>query len=168
MMHIKNFEEFKKEIEEKELKKYVRRFRELAGINLIEEIEEDPSYFIQVTFEPKGTLLEHETFTFFQKTNNRYCFHPEMTNPPVEGHYHIKASRGSDDLYAVNMSGNAHHKRNRGYEVPRKEADELRQMGVKIPTNNIIESIEDKDLNDANLISESITEKCLCLFIKIM
>jgi hypothetical protein len=40
------------------------------------------------------------------------------------------------------MDGTAHHRRNKGYEVPKKEADELRKFGVQIPANRIIECVD--------------------------
>ncbi|OCX52770.1 hypothetical protein BEL04_00070 [Mucilaginibacter sp. PPCGB 2223] len=46
-------------------------------------------------------------------------------------------------MYAVNVDdGSAHHKVNRGYTVPRKEADELRALGVNIKPDNILEGID--------------------------
>lgn len=46
--------------------------------------------------------------------------------------------------------GTAHHKSNRGYVVPKKEAEELRSLGVKIPNDNILES-KLLAINESNL-----------------
>ena len=40
------------------------------------------------------------------------------------------------------MDGTARHKKNRGYQVPSKEAEELRALGVNIPDDRIIENIQ--------------------------
>ena len=94
---------------------------------------------ITVEIEAKELLLEYNQFKQFKKSTDRYYKHPEDLNIPVQAHYHIVGSKSDQEIYAVNVDGTAHHKRNRGFEVPKKQADELRQLGVKIPTSNILE-----------------------------
>jgi hypothetical protein len=67
-------------------------------------------------------------------------YHPDNPDIPVKAHYHIYPNNGKQEIYAVNMDGSAHHKNNRGFEVPNKEAKELRKLGVEIPVNRIIEN----------------------------
>ncbi|MEI9954927.1 MAG: hypothetical protein WDM90_01105 [Ferruginibacter sp.] len=86
--------------------------------------------------------MEHESIKRFQKSTNRYYFHPESTNPPVKGHYHVVPSKGNEEIYAVNLDGTAHHKINKGYQIPKKEAEELKRLGVNINDDRIIESID--------------------------
>ena len=43
-------------------------------------------------------------------------------------------------------TGVAHHRQNKNYEVPKKEADELRKLGVILKPSNIIEMIEISDI----------------------
>jgi hypothetical protein len=167
MKNIMSFDEFCKEYEKNEFKKYVSRLQVLSGIKPSSDEIIDKSYFIKVTFNFANSLYEHETYTFFQKTNNRYTYHPASTNPPVEAHYHVYPAKGKKELYAVNMSGSAHHKKNRQYHVPNKEADELRYIGVQIPVTNIIESLDFKDGNDKKLLLESVNENCFCIYIRI-
>jgi hypothetical protein len=40
------------------------------------------------------------------------------------------------------MDGTAHHRKNKGYEVPKKEAEELKRFGVNMPKDRIIENME--------------------------
>jgi len=136
-------ESLKENEERKQADREVTRFQELAG--LVESDLTSETYAIRVTLQKPSNvnlLLEHESYKKFQKTNNRYSFHSENPNIPVKGHYHIYPSNSKKELYAVNIDGSAHHKRNRGYTVPSREADELRKLGVKIPSNNIVESKE--------------------------
>lgn len=86
-------------------------------------------------------LLEHEKYTQFKKTTNIYTYHPENPSIPVKAHCHVFPSNSKKELYAVNVDdGKAHHKSNSGHIVPRKEADELRSLGVNIPANNLLEA----------------------------
>ncbi len=140
--HLITFQQFIDRLQEGEinLSSFLEKIRnqELANIKEINPLRK--IYAIQLTFaEPKGLLLETEKYKDFQSTNNRYLFHPQNTSIPVKAHYHIYPSNSKKELYAVNMDGTAHHKKNRGYQVPKKEADELRRLGVIIPSNNILE-----------------------------
>jgi hypothetical protein len=90
--------------------------------------------------EGKSLLIEHEKYQGFRKTTNRFVKHPANSDIPVQAHYHVYPKNGKLEIYSVNMDGTAHHKKNRGYEVPKKEADELRSLGVSIPPDNIIEN----------------------------
>lgn len=166
MAKFKNYDQFIKDVANRDLKRYVKRFQELAGIKPTDE-ERKSTYYIQVTFDFNNALLEGEYYKFFQKTNNRYCFHPEDKNIPVKGHYHVVPSNSTKEIYAVNTDGTAHHKRNRGYQVPKKEANELRAMGVTIPPDNIIECVDDFEGKELQILTESVNKKCFCVFIEI-
>ena len=146
MEHILTFQEFLARLNKKkdaqDLAIMKQRFQELAGLK-------DPQIFkniyaIQITiYTPKGVVLlkEHEKYTKFQKTTNRYAYHPANPAIPVNAHYHIYPPNSKKEAYAVNVDdGKAHHKKNRGHLIPKKEAEELRALGVKIPKNNILES----------------------------
>ncbi|MFN2262400.1 MAG: hypothetical protein ABR595_10080 [Psychroflexus sp.] len=100
---------------------------------------------IEISFSPE-LLLEFEQIKKFKSSNNRYFKHPADSNIPCQAHYHIIGSKGNYEIYAVNLDGCAHHRQNKNYEIPKKEADELRRLGVKIRPNNIIEMIEASDL----------------------
>lgn len=105
-------------------------------------------YAIQITFNVSSVpelILEHKVYNTFAKTRNRFTYHPEDTDIPVKAHYHIYPPNGKKELYAVNIDGTAHHKKNRGVTISKKEADELRSMGVAIPANNIIECLVTDD-----------------------
>ncbi|MDY0142922.1 MAG: hypothetical protein RBR97_13615 [Bacteroidales bacterium] len=146
MKHLKSFEEFIEELNESASKsnqlteKY--RMQKLADIP-IDNLKGKYCILISVgESEGKSLITEHEQYQGFQKTTNRYVQHPENPDIPVQAHYHIYPSKGKKEIYAVNMDGTAHHKKNRGYGVPKKEADELRKMGVEIPDDRIIENRE--------------------------
>lgn len=115
---------------------FIKRFQQLAGIKT--------SYAIEVVFHISDSeiIFEHKTYQKFQKTQSRYTYHPEDKNIPVKGHYHIYSSNSKKEIYAVNLDGTAHHKSNRGFVVPKKEATELRILGVQIPDNRILEHKE--------------------------
>ncbi|MBK7851625.1 MAG: hypothetical protein IPJ66_10940 [Bacteroidetes bacterium] len=65
------------------------------------------------------------------------------------------------------MDGTAHHKANRGYQIPKKEADVLRSLGVEIGPDRLIESIEFLEMNLRELLTESIEHDCISIFIEI-
>jgi hypothetical protein len=138
----------------------LNRFQKLAGLK--ESNTSKSKYAIQITiYKTSGLLLEHEQYKQFKKTTNRYTKHPEDTSIPVKAHYHVYPSNSKKELYAVNIEdGKAHHKDNRGHQIPQKEADELRSLGVKIPKDNILESRQ-------FTINESIDENFLTTFIVI-
>lgn len=144
MKYLKSFEEFIKYLNESALKsnqlteKY--RIQKLANIS-VDDSQNKYCILISVgKSEGESLITEHEQYKSFRKTTNRYTQHPEYPDIPVQAHYHIYPRKGKKEIYAVNMDGTAHHKKNRGYEVPKKEADELRKMGVEIPDNRIIEN----------------------------
>ncbi len=165
MAWIKNYEQFIQDVADRDFKRYFKRFQELAGIRPIDESKK-PSYYVQITFNFDNALLEGEYYKFFQKTNNRYCFHPEDKNIPVKAHYHIVPSNSTKEIYAVNTDGTAHHKKNRGIQVPKKEANELRSMGVNIPDSNIIECVDDFTGGELSLLTESVNKNNFCIFIQ--
>lgn len=139
--------------------KFTKRFFELAGIS------QDNSYTIMVTFEFDGLLMESESIKKFEKTTNRYFFHAEKSHPPVKAHYHIIPNNGKKELYAVNIDGTAHHKKNKGHTIPEKEALELRKLGVQIPDNNIIEYFVMTVENMSLILENKTPEKKLYILI---
>jgi len=163
MAEIKNFEQFIDSLANQKHKPFVKRFNEILENKKVET----KTYLIEIVFESSDIILEHEVIKNFQKSSNRYYYHAEETHPPVKAHYHVIPLRGKKEIYAVNMDGTSHHKKNKGYEIPRKEADELRKLGVDISINNIIEHIEDLVDDEKKMITESITKDCVTIFIEI-
>lgn len=165
MAIINNYEQFITRIVDKSFRPYVKRFRELAGLSPLEEEKE--TYLIEFTFDFGDALWEHISIKNFKKSTNRYYFHPESTNPPVKGHYHVTPLKSNHEIYAVNLDGTAHHKSSRGYEIPRKEADELRSLGVNIKPDRMIESIDILEPAKRLLLTESVGKDCVSIFIEI-
>lgn len=118
------------------LSEYIKRMQKLAGI--------PEAYAVEIIFQPNNPdlIVEHKTFQKFKKGQNRYTYHPKDENIPVKAHYHIYPSNSKKEIYAVNVDGTAHHKSNRGFQVPKKEAAELKKLGVTIPNNRILENKE--------------------------
>jgi hypothetical protein len=139
MEYLLTFNHFVEQLKIQKAEQEKKRFQELAGIRPSNFLNR---YAIQITIHRiDGLLIEHNQYTQFQKTTNRYTYHPENPSIPVKAHYHIYPSNSKKELYAVNVDdGTAHHKSNRGYVVPKKEAEELRSLGVNIPNDNILES----------------------------
>lgn len=163
MEYLITFQQFKNKLKEYESEKVkekeLNRFKELAGIKKSNIYVSQ--YLIQITLKIPDILLEHEQYKNFKKSTNRYTYHPEEVNPPVKAHFHIFPSKSKKEIYAVNViDGTAHHKKNRGYTIPKKEADELRALGVTIDPSNILES---RRLN----INESNANKFLTFYITI-
>jgi hypothetical protein len=135
---------------------FIKKYRRLVGLKEVKQ----KKYLVKVTFYfglIKENLNEHLVYKNFQNSTNRYTYHPEQTNPPVLAHYHIYPEKSKDELYAVNVvDGKAHHKKNRGHVVPKKEADELRRMGVQLPLNNILENLTYYELEQREIINESV------------
>lgn len=148
-------------------------YQTLRGLELTKTIESNYTerYAIQITFDASSIpslLLEHKVYNTFAKTRNRFTYHPEDKNIPVKAHYHVYPPNGKKELYAVNTDGTAHHQSNRGVRVPSKEADELRAMGVRIASDNIIENIEFIQTGAINLITENLAkDDYLSVFIMI-
>lgn len=166
MAKIKNYQQFIEDIANRNFKPYVKRFQELAG--LIEtDFEKPKTYLIEVTFDFGESLLEHNIIKNFRNSTNRYYFHPEQTNPPVKAHYHVIPLKGKEEIYAINMDGTSHHKVNKGYQIPRKEADELRSLGVNIKADNIIEHIVFLVDDELKLLTESLNKNLLTIYIEI-
>ena len=145
MKYLLSYDEFtarEKRLRERlENPEYVKRFYQLTEHNVGDE-RESP-YYIQVSIsEDEPTLIkEHHAIKSFKSTTNRYFYHPEDTNIPVKAHYHIIPNNSKKELYAVNLDGTAHHQSNRGHVVPKKEAEELRRLGVAIGSDNILEEL---------------------------
>lgn len=166
MAKIKNYQQFIENVGERNFSPYVKRFQELAGLRP-SGLDAKETHLIEVTFDFGNSLLEHESIKNFKKTNNRYYFHPESTNPSVKGHYHVIPNNGKQEIYAVNLDGTSHHKVNKGYQIPKKEADELRGLGVDIKDDRIIESIECLENDRKQLLTESLKHDCISIFIEI-
>lgn len=122
-------------------------------------------YAVEISFEENDTLLEHISSKKFTGTNNRYAKHPEQSHIPVKAHYHVYPPNSNQELYAVNVEGTAHHRINKGYKIPSKEADQLRSMGVAIKPDNILESIEVLPDQDSELILESVKHPKVSIFL---
>ena len=124
----------------------VIRNKELSGVA---ESNLQNRYLIKVTVESvSALLLEHEQYKKFKSSTNLYSKHPENPNIPVKGHYHVVDRKGKKEIYSVNMDGTAHHRTNKGYSVPKGEAEELAKMGVAFKDGNILENIDLK-LNES-------------------
>jgi hypothetical protein len=167
MTRIKNYQQFIEDIADRNFKPYVKRFRELAGLKLI-DTSKPKTYLIEVTFDFGESLLEHNKIKNFRNSTNRYYFHPEQTNPPVKAHYHVIPAKGKEEIYAVNMDGSSHHRVNKGYQIPRKEADELRSLGVNINLDNIIENIDFLESEEKQLLTESLANILITIYIEII
>ncbi len=110
--------------------------------SMVEKELNSDCYAIEIIIENSGqceSIFEHQTYKTFKGTRNRYTYHPENNNIPVKAHYHIYPPNSKSEIYAVNIDGSAHHKKNRGYNVPSKEAKELRKLDVKLSSDNILE-----------------------------
>lgn len=158
MAHIPDFTAFLTEALSPARTAYIRRVGFLIDFQSDRSKTQPETYTIRVTFDESLLLTEHQHVQQFQKSQNRYYYHPEETHPAVEAHYHIIGPRGKQELYSVTMSGKAHHKVNRGYQIPRREADELRKLGVAVPANNIIESIEMASPEQQLLVESLLTD----------
>jgi hypothetical protein len=166
MAIIKNYQQFIEDIADRNFRPYVKRFQELAGLRPT-GLDAPKTYLIEVTFDFGETLLEHNSIKNFKKSTNRYYYHPEETNPPVKAHYHVIPSKGKEEIYAVNMDGTAHHRVNKGYQIRRKEADELRSLGVHINSDNIIEHLEFLEGTDKQLLIESLSHTLITIYLEI-
>jgi hypothetical protein len=142
MKHLKDYAEFILNIEKKSLENTEKiRMKELSGLvesNLLNR------YAIQITIESteEKLILEHEQYKEFRKSNDLYYKHPENTQIPVKAHYHVVDSKSKKEIYAVNMDGTAHHKKNKGFAVPSKQAEELKRLGVQFKDGNILENFD--------------------------
>jgi hypothetical protein len=166
MARIKNYQQFIEEIADRNFKPYVKRFKELAGLKPI-GLFVPKTYLIEVTFDFGESLLEHNAIKNFKKSTNRYYYHPEETNPPVKAHYHVIPSKGKEEIYAINLDGTAHHRVNKGYQIPKKEADELRDLGVNINSDNVIEHIEFLEGIEKQLLTESLSHTLITIYLEI-
>lgn len=119
----------------------VIRSQELAGIKP-SHIEN--RFVVKVTVKIPGVELitEHELYKKFEKSTNRYRKDAAQLHIPAQEHFHIVPGNSTAEIYSVNQDGTAHHRDNKGYVVPKKEASELRKLGVQIPENRILENYE--------------------------
>lgn len=166
MAHIKNFKQFVESIEKGAYLPDIKRMQVLAGIKPTDSDKKE-TYLIEVTFESENLLLEHISLKSFKGSTNKMLKHPAKTHPPVKGHYHVYPKNGKDELYAVNMDGTAHHQRHQGYEIPKKEAEELRALGVDIRPDRIIEFLEFSEDKHTKLLTESLGEEYVSIYIEI-
>ena len=166
MAYIKKFKQFLESIDKNAFQPDIKRMQILAGIKSTDtNIKE--TYLIKITFETDSLLLEHISLKSFKGSTNRMLKHPATTHPPVNGHYHVYPKNGKAEIYAVNMDGTAHHQRHKGYEIPRKEAEELRALGVDINKDCIIEFLKISKDDQIKLLTESFSEACVSIFIEI-
>src|SRR5215203_3950872 len=103
MAHIQTFKEFLSALEVQALIDAQVRMKELSGI---QESQYVGRYAVEISFESEEEpeiLLEHKVYTTFNKTNNRYVYHPEDANIPVKAHYHIYPPKSKTEIYAVNV-----------------------------------------------------------------
>lgn len=166
MAHIKNFKQFVERIEKGAYLPDIERMQVLAGIKPTDSDKKE-TYLIEVTFESENLLLEHISLKSFKGSTNKMLKHPAKTHPPVKGHYHVYPKNGKDELYAVNMDGTAHHQRHQGYEIPKNEAEELRALGVDIRPDRIIEFLEFSEDKHTKLLTESLGEEYVSIYIEI-
>jgi hypothetical protein len=166
MAHIKNFKQFVESIEKGAYLPDIKRMQVLAGIKPTASDKKE-TYLIKVTFESENLLLEHISLKSFKGSTNKMLKHPAKTHPPVKGHYHVYPKNGKDELYVVNMDGTAHHQRHQGYEIPKKEAEELRALGVDIRPDRIIEFLEFSEDKHTKLLTESLGEEYVSIYIEI-
>lgn len=135
--------------------KFLKRFYELIG-----EKGKFEAYLIKITFSEgivAESLNEHKVYQNFKNSTNRYTYHPEQKNPPVRAHYQVYPSNSKKELYSVcKVDGKAHHKKNRGYQIPKKEAEEFRSLGVPIPPNNILERKSIDEFLDLKILNEGV------------
>ena len=148
---MKSFKQFLEDLERKQAESQrlaeANRMKELAGI---QESNFQNRYAILITVETTNEqlLLEHEQYKKFKKGTDLYTKHPEQPHIPVMAHYHVVDGKTKKEIYAVNMDGTAHHRTNKGYKVPDKQAAELAKLGVNFKEGNILESIDFK-LNES-------------------
>jgi hypothetical protein len=166
MAHIKNFKQFVESIEKGAYLPDINRMQVLAGIKQTDSDKKE-TYLNKVTFESENLLLEHISLKSFKGSTNKMFKRPAKTHPPVKGHYHVYPKNGKDELYAVNMDGTAHHQRHQGYEIPKKEAEELRALGVDIRSDRIIEFLEFSEDKHTKLLTESLSEEYVSIYIEI-
>lgn len=127
--------------------KYYKKLRaqEIAGI-----IESSFSnrYYIIITVEINSNLItEYNQYRQFKRTNNLFYKHSADLNIPVQNHFHIIDRKSKKELYAVNFDGTAHHRENAGFLVPKKEAEELKKLGVNFKDSNYV--LEYKNIENA-------------------
>ena len=131
--------------------KYYKKLRaqELAGII---ESTLNNRYYIRITIEMDSHLItEYNQYRQFKRTNNLFFKHSADLNIPVLTHFHIVDRKSKKELYAVNLDGTAHHRGNAGFQVPKKEAEELKKLGVNFKDTNYI--LEYKNIeNSRNLL----------------
>lgn len=166
MAKILNYKQFIHCIAEKNYRQFIKRFYELAGVEH-SDLEDKDTYPIMVTFEFGNILTEHQSIYKFKKTNNKYCFHSGTTNPPVKAHYHVVSLSGKQDIYAVIVDETAHHKTSKGYQIPKKEAEELREFGVEINDDGIIEHIDCLETEQKQRLYDSLKRDNISMWIEI-
>ena len=154
MAYIKDFNEFLEQLNKEAYDPEIKRMQILAGITK-KNIVVKETYLIQITFDRESEIFEHISLKNFKGSTRKMLHHPAKTHPPVKGHYHVYSKNSKDEIYAVNMDGTAHHQKHQGYEIPRKEAEELRALGVTIKADRIIEYLDASEDDQRQLITET-------------
>jgi hypothetical protein len=168
MAYIKDFNEFLEQLNKEAYNPEIIRMQILAGIRKKDVVVKE-TYLIQITFDndSDSEIFEHIILKKFKGSTRKMLHHPAKTHPPVKGHYHVYSKNSKDEIYAVNMDGTAHHQKHRGFEIPRKEAEELMTLGVKIGLDRIIEYLDISEDDNRQLITETLKEDFISIFIEI-
>ncbi|MCK9197580.1 MAG: hypothetical protein M0P16_11445 [Syntrophales bacterium] len=111
----------------------------------LDKLSPNRKIYLTIIVEQQESLLlesfNDQTITEQQEkisgTNLIARYDAENTNTLTAAHYTILLK--NKEVLAVGLGGQAHHKRNRGIKVQNKVATFLRQKGVKLPANNILE-----------------------------
>jgi hypothetical protein len=166
MAYIKDFNEFLEQLNKEAYNPEIKRMQILAGITK-KNIVVKETYLIQITFDRESEIFEHISLKNFKGSTRKMLHHPAKTHPPVKGHYHVYSKNSKDEIYAVNMDGTAHHQKHQGYEIPRKEAEELRALGVTIKADRIIEYLDASEDDQRQLITETLQDDFISIYIEI-
>ena len=166
MAYIKDFNEFLEQLNKEAYNPEIIRMQILAGIRKKDVVVKE-TYLIQITFDSDCEIFEHISLKNFKGSTRKMLHHPAQTHPPVKGHYHVYSKNSKDEIYAVNMDGTAHHQKHRGFEIPRKEAEELMVLGVNIGPDRIIEYLDISENDQRQLITETLKEDFISIFIEI-
>ena len=166
MAYIKGFNEFLEQLNKEAYNPEIKRMQKLSGITK-KNIVVKETYLIQITFDRESEIFEHISLKNFKGSTRKMLYHPAKTHPPVKGHYHVYSNNSKDEIYAVNMDGTAHHQKHQGYEIPRKEAEELRARGVTIKADRIIEYLDASEDDQRKLITETLQDDFISIYIEI-
>ena len=98
----------------------------------------------------KQLLAEWSCFSLIPGTKNSYTEHPASTSTLTQKHAHVyaKPQGGGKQLYAVNLDGSGHDG-SEGSRISEKHAAYFRDLGYKVPENNILETVSLDVLNSS-------------------